>query len=307
MTDTGGYAADTGGRSLRGRGLFEITSAGERTVTNVRRIAGQDRPRGAALVTAATILLAGLAAGLFIVSLAAQYRYVFTVKHQPVPSMIEAAGLDAGMVVFSLLALGLAVAGQSARIERALIIVCAVASAGQNYAAADVTSPRSVAAYVLPPLFLALVVDRVVAVARRHVLGDSERSVWQVLGRGAALAGLYGLRFALAAPSTASGVRRVILAAAPLPQAAPATQPVIAEPAAQPARPVPAAAPPPKRVRPAPLERKPAGSAGRAAEARRLLAADPALTKAAIGEQLGTSARQIRRDLATHPDAGSGR
>ena len=30
-----------------------------------------------------------------------------------------------------------------------------MASAGQNYAAADVTSPRSVAAYVLPPLFLA--------------------------------------------------------------------------------------------------------------------------------------------------------
>ena len=31
------------------------------------------------------------------------------------------------MTIFSLLALGLAMAGQSARIERALIVVCAVA------------------------------------------------------------------------------------------------------------------------------------------------------------------------------------
>ena len=140
-------------------------------------------------MSAATILLGLLAAGLFVVSLAAQYRYVFAVKHQSVPSAIEAVGLDVGMVVFSLLALGLAMAGQSARIERALIVICAVASAGQNYAAADVTSPRSVAAYVMPPLFLALVVDRVVAVVRRHVLGDAERSVWAAVGRGLAAAG----------------------------------------------------------------------------------------------------------------------
>ena len=116
------------------------------------------------------------------------------------------------MVVFSLLALGLAMAGQSARIERALIVVCAVASAGQNYAAADVTSPRSVAAYVVPPLFLAVVVDRVVAVVRRHVLGDAERSVWAAVGRGLGAAAkglglvlLYLLRFVLAPPSTWRG------------------------------------------------------------------------------------------------------
>ena len=78
-------------------------------------------------MSAATILLGLLAAGLFVVSLTAQYRYVFAVKHQSVPSAIEAIGLDAGMTVFSLLALGLAMAGQSARIERALIVVCAVA------------------------------------------------------------------------------------------------------------------------------------------------------------------------------------
>ena len=101
--------------------------------------------------------------------------------------MIEAASLDLGMAIFTLLALGLAMAGQAARIERALIVACALGSAAQNYAAADVTSPRSVAAYVAPSLFLALVVDRVVAVMRRHVLGDAERSVWATVGRALAV------------------------------------------------------------------------------------------------------------------------
>ena len=212
----------------RGPGLFEVGRAtGERMITNVRRIAGADRAPGSALVTAATVLLGLLAAGLFVVSLTAQYRYVFAVKHQSVPSAIEAVGLDAGMTVFSLLALGLAMAGQSARIERGLIVVCAVASAGQNYAAAVVTSPRSVAAYVMPPLFLALVADRVVAVVRRHVLGDTERSVWAAFGRGVAVAVqglalvlLYLLRLVLAPPSTSAGLRRIVLNAAPLPEAA---------------------------------------------------------------------------------------
>ena len=213
----------------RGPGLFEVGRVnGERFLTNVRRIAGADRAPGSALVTAATVLLGLLAAGLFVVSLTAQYRYVFAVKHQSVPSAIEAIGLDVGMTVFSLLALGLAMAGQSARIERALIVVCAVASAGQNYAAAVVTSPRSVAAYVMPPLFLALVVDRVVAVVRRHVLGDAERSVWAASGRGVAVAVrglglvlLYLLRLVLAPPSTSAGLRRIVLNAAPLPKAEP--------------------------------------------------------------------------------------
>jgi len=211
----------------RGPGLFEVISAnGQRVITNVRRLAGSERTPGSRLILAATVLLGLLAAGLFVVSLAAQYRYVFAVKHQSVPAAIEAVGLDVGMAVFSLLALGLAMAGQSARIERALIVVCAVASAGQNYAAADVTSPRSVAAYIVPPLFLALVVDRVVAVVRRHVLGDTERSVWAAVGRGLAAAAkglglvlLYLLRFVLAPPSTGAGLRRVVLIATPLPSA----------------------------------------------------------------------------------------
>ncbi len=61
------------------------------------------------------------------------------------------------------------------------------------------------------------------AVIRRHVLADRESSTWATLGRTAAaartvgLVGLYCLRFALAAPETARGLRRMVLDAAPLP------------------------------------------------------------------------------------------
>ena len=170
-------------------------------------------PAGSALVSTATVLLGLLAVSLFVVSLAAQYRYVLSVKHQPLPSIIEALALDIGMAIFSLLSLGLARAGQSARVERALVVTCAFGSAAMNFAAANDGSPRSVAAYVLPPVFLAVVVDRVVAVVRRHVLGDADRSAWTGFG----LVALYLLRFVLAMPSTASGLRRQVLVMTPLP------------------------------------------------------------------------------------------
>ena len=222
----------------RGPGLFEITDDdGDRAVTNIRKIAGGEVPPGRALVNVAAILLGVLDLGLFAVSLAAQYRYIFHAKHDSWPSVIEAVALDAGMIVFSLLALGLARAGQSARIERALIVVCALGSAGMNYAAADVSSARSVAAYDMPPVFLAIGTDRVIAVVRRHVLGmEAERSAWAVLGRVAltvlAVAGkaaLYGLRLTLAPRSTFSGARRWVLLATPLP-AAPVSRPVLPSP-----------------------------------------------------------------------------
>ena len=158
-----------------------VPEQGGRKVLNVswRGPRGESgRAPGARLITTAAVLLGLLAAGLFVVSLAAQYRYVFAVKHEPIPSLIEAVGLDVGMAIFSLLALGLAMAGQSARVERALIVACAAGSAAMNYAAANGGSPRSVAAYVVPPVFLAIVVDRVVAVVRRHVLGDAGRPAW---------------------------------------------------------------------------------------------------------------------------------
>ena len=121
--------------------------------------------------------------------------------------MIEALLLDLLMIVFTLLALGLSRAGQSARAERALILLCAAASAYMNVSAAKLASARSIAAYAIAPIALAVVVDRVVAVIQHHVLADAQPSAWITVGRAAAATArvtglilLYCLRFALAAP-----------------------------------------------------------------------------------------------------------
>jgi hypothetical protein len=209
----------------RGPGLFEITHAnGRQLVTNVRRLAGADRVPGSVLIASAAWLLAIIGSGALYVSFSAQYKYVFAARHQDAASIIEALLLDVLMVVFTLLALGLSRSGKSSRTERGLILACAMASAYMNVSAADTASPRSVVAYAVAPIALAVVVDRVVAVIRRHVLADEEASAWTAMGRAmvaasrlAGVATLYSLRFVLAPPSTATGLRRMVLAAAPLP------------------------------------------------------------------------------------------
>ena len=184
-----------------------------------------ERGDGHRLIGAGALLLAALGLGLLAVSIDAQYRYVLAYRHQSATSVIEATALDVGMLIFSLLALGLARKGLAAKTERALIVACAAGSALMNYAAADVTSPRSVLAYCMPPVFLAVVVDRVVATTRRHVLGMREgRSPWSVPGSGSGRAfrilgrvTLYSLRVFLAPVSTPRGLRRWVLDATPLP------------------------------------------------------------------------------------------
>jgi len=212
---------------LRGPGLFEVARAnGESVITNVRRIAGAERPPGSALIGWAAWLLVLIGAGALYVSFSAQRQYVFGARHQDAASIIEALLLDVLMIVFTLLALGLSRAGKSSRTERALILACAAASAYMNVSAADTASPRSVVAYAVAPIALAVVVDRVVAVIRRHVLGDDEVSAWTTAGRAtvaavrlAGVAALYALRFTLAPRSTFLGLRRWVLVATPLPEA----------------------------------------------------------------------------------------
>jgi hypothetical protein len=214
-----GYQAD-------GPGLFEVTDPGlsARSVTNVRRLAGAGRAPGSVLIAVAAWLLVAIGGAALYVSFTAQQRYVFAARHQNAASIIEALLLDLLMMVFTLLALGLSRAGKPSRTERVLILACAAASAYMNVSAADTASPRSVVAYAVAPVALAVVVDRVVAVIRRHVLGDDEVSAWTSLGRVlgavmrlAGIVALYSLRFVLAPPETAKGLRRAVLAAAPLP------------------------------------------------------------------------------------------
>ncbi len=211
---------------------------GQRPGVSVRRRGEAGRAPGSVLIAVAAWLLALIGGGALFVSFSAQYAYILAVRRQDVASVIEALLLDLLMIVFTLLALGLSRTGQPARAERVLILACAAASSYMNVAAADVASPRSVAAYAVAPVALAVAVDRVVAVIRRHVLADRQPSAWALLGRAVAAAArigslvlLYGLRFALAAPQTARGLRRMVLDAAPLP---PLTEPPAAE-ARQPA------------------------------------------------------------------------
>jgi hypothetical protein len=184
------------------------------------------RRPGARLIWASTLGLAVLALATFYVSFRAQFTFMYAVKHQDLPALIEALIADVAMVVCSLLALGMACAGQPAKAARLLVVLFAGLSAGMNYLAADVSSFRSVAVYVMPPVVFAVCTDQTVAVIRRHGLGIAEDSAWTVLGRlvsaAARLAGiilLYGLRFILAPAETAKGLRRVVLNAAPLPGA----------------------------------------------------------------------------------------
>jgi hypothetical protein len=197
---------------------------GDRLQTSIRGRTGTGRAPGSALVAVATWLLTLTGSGALFVSFSAQYAYILAVRRQDAASVIEALLLDLLMIVFTLLALGMSRAGQPARAERALVLVCAAASAWMNMSAADVASPRSVTAYAVAPLALAVVVDRVVAVIRRHVLADVEPSAWTTAGRAAVTAAktsglvlLYCLRFALAAQETARGLRRMVLDATPLP------------------------------------------------------------------------------------------
>jgi hypothetical protein len=230
-----------------GPGLPRITrAAGERLTSGAGRRAGTRRAPGSVLITVAAWLLALTGGGALFVSFSSQYAYIVTVRRQGAASVIEALLLDLLMIIFTLLALGLSRAGKSARAERILILACAAASSYMNVAAADMASPRSVAAYAIAPIALAVVVDRVVAVIRRHVLADQEPSAWNTAGRAAAgaarIAGrilLYCLRLALAAPETARGLRRMVLDATPLP--------------AFPGMPAPEAAGPPPRTKKAVL------------------------------------------------------
>jgi hypothetical protein len=183
------------------------------------------RRPGARLIWASTLGLAVLALATFYVSFRAQFTFMYAVKHQDLPALIEALIADVAMVVCSLLALGMACAGQSAKVARLLVVVFAGLSAGMNYLAADVSSFRSVAVYVMPPVVFAVCTDQTVAVIRRHGLGITEDSAWSVLGRvvlaAARLTGiiaLYSLRFILAPAQTARGLRRIVLAAAPIPE-----------------------------------------------------------------------------------------
>ena len=160
-----------------------------------------------------------LAAAQGYVSFRAQYTFVDHAKRAPIPSTLEALGLDTGAVIFALLALSLARRGRSGTVERVLNVACALGSLTMNLLAADLTSPRSVTVWVMPSALYALASDRVIAVVRRWAQASDpsaglaqDGSAWRAAGGLA----LWVLRLCFDVPGTVGGFRRWVLAAAPV-------------------------------------------------------------------------------------------
>ena len=215
-----------------GPGLFEVNGHDpqKKLITNVRRVAGAERTPGSLLIGISTGLLALLGAGCFYVSWWGQYLFIFAAKQQAVPAQIQAGMLDAGMVILSGLSLGLARQGKPSRAERVLIQLCAAGSAAMNYLAADDASPRSVIVFTAAPVF-AGDHHRPGGVGDPQARAGDQRGV-RVAGAGPGGArpgaghGAAGAVLAAVRPragETASGVRRMVLDAAPLPGVAAVT------------------------------------------------------------------------------------
>jgi Protein of unknown function (DUF2637) len=243
-----------------------------------RNAEARERRPGRVPIGIAASLLTVIALGLFEVSVAAQYQYLLPARHgERIPAATLAGALDALMITFSLLAYGMSRAGKPAPVERALIMGCAVASAGMNLAEANVASPRSVAAYVAAPVALAVTIDRLVAVVYRFYTGRPQRSAWAGLRRVA----LYVLRFCMDPLPTVKGVRQMTLAAAPVPGQQPA--------AAAPRRPRRDAVPAPRPPAELPAPEAPPGEPPAPAEVAGMRAADAirAAVAALGGEDAG--------------------
>ena len=95
-------------------------------------------------------MVLALAAGQGYVSWFAQFRFILAAKHADTASGIEALGLDAGAVIFALLALAMVRLHRRAIVPRILNVSCAAGSLAMNVLGADLTSPRSIAIYALP-------------------------------------------------------------------------------------------------------------------------------------------------------------
>jgi hypothetical protein len=185
------------------------------TASSVRLTRGD----GGGLLAVASWLLLLLAAAQGYVSFRAQYAFVDHAKRAAVPSILEALGLDTGAVIFALLALSLARRGRRGTVERFLNVTCACGSLSMNLLAADLTSPRSIAVWVMPSALYALASDRLIAVVRRWVQANDpsakiaqEGSAWRAFGGLA----LWALRLIFDAPGTVAGFRRWVLMVAPV-------------------------------------------------------------------------------------------
>ena len=185
--------------------------------TNRAELFVKAREPGTFMLLLASVLLLALAVAQGYVSYRAQFVFIHSAGKGQTPATLEALGLDAAAAIFAFLGLAKARRGKRAHVERVLNVLCAFGSGFMNVLGADLASPRSVAVYVLPPVLYAATSDRLIATVA-SAYGIEGRSMWRAAGRALAGLALYTLRLFLAPPSTATGLRRWVLNATPLPE-----------------------------------------------------------------------------------------
>jgi hypothetical protein len=167
------------------------------------------------------IALGTLAAAAAIVSFAAQFNMIVSVRHDRVIAALEAGIPDASAAIFASLGIALALHGRRAIRARLLNVGAVATSIFMNFIAAD-PGWRNAAIWVMPPVAYALASDTAIGVIRswtvararemREDLAADEVTPLAVIG---ALC-LWLLRLALAPRSTLGGFRRWVVEECPV-------------------------------------------------------------------------------------------
>jgi hypothetical protein len=179
------------------------------------------------------VALAVLAITAAIVSYQAQFRLILNYKGDKPIAALQAGIPDAAALVMACLGIALALHGKRAIRARVLNLAAVGTSVYMNLLAAS-AGWKALAVWALAPVAYAVTSDTLIGVLRAYsvarqkelneALADDEATPLAVLAKVL----LYGLRFALAPISTATGARRAVLLATPVPdKPEPKPEPVI--------------------------------------------------------------------------------
>jgi hypothetical protein len=162
-----------------------------------------------------------LAAAAAVVSFAAQFNMIISVRHGRVIAALEAGIPDAAAAIFASLGIALALHGKRAIRARLLNVGAVATSVFMNFIAAA-PGWKNAAIWVMPPVAYALTSDTAIGVIRswtlartremRETLSDDEVTPLAIVG---ALC-LWLLRLALAPWSTLGGFRRWVVEECPV-------------------------------------------------------------------------------------------
>ena len=184
------------------------------------RVPGE-RDRAVLWLRNAMIALGALATAAAVVSFAAQFNMIVSVRHGRLIAALEAGIPDAAAAIFASLGIALALHGKRAIRARLLNVGAVATSVFMNFIAAD-PGWKNAAIWVMPPVAYALASDTAIGVIRswtlararelRDTLADDEVTPLAIVG---ALC-LWLVRLVLAPWSTLCGFRRWVVEECPV-------------------------------------------------------------------------------------------